>query len=112
MCGIMTWKVTPSVWTKVDKVAVCGSCGQVFESTSHMLRIMVSGKPSNKSAREWTYPTTTHNLVFRTHTDVREYIAHSGQEYGHVVTLQTYVLHIYVRTVLQSLVVALIHESE
>jgi hypothetical protein len=29
-------KVTPSVLIKVDKVAVCGSCGQVFESTSHM----------------------------------------------------------------------------
>jgi hypothetical protein len=51
MCGIMTWKVTPSVWIKVDKVAVCGSCGQVFESTSHMPQIMVSGKPSNRSAR-------------------------------------------------------------
>jgi hypothetical protein len=36
---------------KVDKVAVCGSCGQVFQSTSHMPRIMVSGKPSNRSAR-------------------------------------------------------------
>jgi hypothetical protein len=29
-------KVTPSMLIKVDKVAVCGSCGQVFESTSHM----------------------------------------------------------------------------
>jgi hypothetical protein len=36
MCGIMTWKVTPPVLIKVDKVAVCGSCGQVFESTSHI----------------------------------------------------------------------------
>jgi hypothetical protein len=25
---------------------------------------------------------------------VREYVPHSGQEYGHVVELQTYVLHI------------------
>jgi hypothetical protein len=25
---------------------------------------------------------------------VREYVPHSGQEYGHVVTLQAYVLHI------------------
>jgi hypothetical protein len=25
---------------------------------------------------------------------VREYVPHSGQEYGHVVALQTYVLHI------------------
>jgi hypothetical protein len=77
-----------------------------------MPQIMVSGKPSNRSAEEWTYPPTTHNLIFRTRTNVREYVPHSGQEYGHVVALQTYVLHIYVRMVLQSLVVALIHESE
>jgi hypothetical protein len=25
---------------------------------------------------------------------MREYVPHNGQEYGHVVTLQTYVLHI------------------
>jgi hypothetical protein len=43
---------------------------------------------------------------------MREYVPRSGQEYGHVVALQTYVLHIGVRMVLQSLVVALIHESE
>jgi hypothetical protein len=36
MYSIMTWKITPSMLIKVDKVAVCGSCGQVFESTSHM----------------------------------------------------------------------------
>jgi hypothetical protein len=78
MCGIMTWKVTASVWIKVDNVAVCGSCGQVFESTSHMPRIMVSGKPSNRSARGVDIPPTTCNLVFRTRTNVREYIPHSG----------------------------------
>jgi hypothetical protein len=27
MCSIMTWKVTPSVLIRVDKVAVCGSYG-------------------------------------------------------------------------------------
>jgi hypothetical protein len=27
MCSIMTWKVTPSVLIKVDKVAMCGSYG-------------------------------------------------------------------------------------
>jgi hypothetical protein len=43
---------------------------------------------------------------------VREYVPHSGKEYDHVVALQTYVLHIDVRMVLRSLVVALIHESE
>jgi hypothetical protein len=112
MCGIMTWKVTPSVWINVDKVAVCDSCGQVFESTSHMPRIIVSGKPSNRSACGVDIPPPTRNLVFRTCTDMREYVPYSGQEYGHVVALQTYVLHIYMRMVLQSLVVALIHESE
>jgi hypothetical protein len=37
---------------------------------------------------------TTRNLVFRTCTDVREYVPRSGQEYGHVVALQAYFLHI------------------
>jgi hypothetical protein len=94
MYDIMSWKDTPSVLIKVDKVAVCGSCGQVFESTSHMLRNMETGKPSNQSAREVDIPPTTSNLVFRTRTDVREYVPHSGHEYGHVVALETYVLHI------------------
>jgi hypothetical protein len=35
-------------------------------------------------------PPTTRNLVF-SRTDVREYVLHSGQEYGHVVAL--HVLH-------------------
>jgi hypothetical protein len=55
---------------------------------------MVSGKPSNQSARGVDIPPTTNNLVFRTSTNVQEYVLHSGQEYGHVVTLQTCVLHI------------------
>jgi hypothetical protein len=38
----------------------------------------VSGKPSNRSARGVDIPPTTRNLVFRTHTDVREYVLHSG----------------------------------
>jgi hypothetical protein len=59
-----------------------------------MPRNMESGKPSNQSARGVDIPPTTRNLVFRTRTDVREYVLHSGQEYGHVVVLQTYVLHI------------------
>jgi hypothetical protein len=72
---------------------------------------MESGKPSNQSAQGVDIPPTTRNLVFP-RTDVREYVPHSRQKYGQVVALQTYVLHIYVRMVLQSLVVALIHESE
>jgi hypothetical protein len=51
-------------------------------------------------------------IWFFTRTDVQEYVSRSGQEYGHVVALQAYVLHIGGRMVLQSLVVALIHESE
>jgi hypothetical protein len=73
----MTWKDTPSVLIKVDKVVVCGSCGQVFECTSHMLRNMESGKSSNQSARGVEIPSTTRNLVFRTRTDMREYVPHS-----------------------------------
>jgi hypothetical protein len=55
---------------------------------------MVRGKPSNRSARGVDIPPTTRNLVFRTRTDVREYVPHIGQKYGHVVAPQTYVLHI------------------
>jgi hypothetical protein len=55
---------------------------------------MESGKPSNQSARGVDIPPTTRNLVFRTYTDVREYVPRSEQEYGHVVALQMYVLHI------------------
>jgi hypothetical protein len=77
-----------------------------------MPRNMESGKPSNQSDLGVDIPRTTRNLVFRTRTDVQEYVLRSGQEYGHVVALQTYVLHIGVRMVLHSLVVALIHESE
>jgi hypothetical protein len=57
-------------------------------------RNIESGKPSNQSARGVDIPPTTRNLVFRTCTNVREYVPHSGQEYSHVVVLQTYVLHI------------------
>jgi hypothetical protein len=41
----------------------------------------------------WTYlPPLV--IWFFTRTDVWEYVPHSGQEYGHVVALQTYILHI------------------
>jgi hypothetical protein len=44
---------------------------------------------------------------------MREYVLQGNQEYGHVVALQTNVLHtLGVRMVLQSLVVDLIHELE
>jgi hypothetical protein len=35
---------------------------------------MVSGKPRNRSARGVDIPPTTRNSVFRTRTDVREYV--------------------------------------
>jgi hypothetical protein len=54
---------------------------------------MVSGKPSKQSDRGVDIPPTACNLVFCTCTDMWEYVPHSGQEYGHVVALQTYVLH-------------------
>jgi hypothetical protein len=59
-----------------------------------MPRNMESGKPSNQSPQGVDIPPTTCNLVFRTRTDVQEYVPYSGQEYGHIVTLQTYILHI------------------
>jgi hypothetical protein len=42
---------------------------------------MVSGKPSNQSARQVDIPPTTHILVLP-RTDVREYFLHGRQEYG------------------------------
>jgi hypothetical protein len=70
MCNIITWKVTPSVLIKVDKVVVCGSGGSAFESTSHMPWNMESGKHSNQSAWGVDIPPTTCNLVFHTHRRV------------------------------------------
>jgi hypothetical protein len=55
---------------------------------------MVSGKPSNQSARGVDIPPTTRILVLPvTRFDVWEYVLLGNQEYGHVVTLQAYVLH-------------------
>jgi hypothetical protein len=44
-------EVYPVCFDKSFKVEKCGSGGYVFESSSHMPRNMVSGKPSNQSAR-------------------------------------------------------------
>jgi hypothetical protein len=54
---------------------------------------MVSGNPSNRSARQVDIPPTTRNLVFLTH---RRAGVRSARQTGirvHVVVLQTYVLH-------------------
>jgi hypothetical protein len=80
---------------------VLATCREIWKAVS-----LVTNRPE-----EWTYlPPLV--IWFFTRTDVREYVSHSGQEYSHVVTLQTYILHIGVRMVLQSLVVALFHKSE
>jgi hypothetical protein len=60
-----------------------------------MPRNMVSGKPSNQSARGVDIPPTTRICFFHvTRFDVWEYVLQGNQEYGRVVALQTYVLHI------------------
>jgi hypothetical protein len=59
-----------------------------------MPRNMVSGKPSNQSARGVDIPPTTCILVLPvTRFDVWKYVLLGNQEYGHVVALQAYVLH-------------------
>jgi hypothetical protein len=68
----------------VKRLKVLATCRELW----------VSDKPSNRSARGVDIPPSTRNLVFRTRTDVWEYVPYSGQEYGHVVALQAYVLHI------------------
>jgi hypothetical protein len=85
----------------VKRLKVLATCRKIWKAVS-----LVTKRPE-----EWTYlPPLV--IWFFTRTDVREYIPLSGQEYGHVVALQKYVLYIGVRMVLQSLVVVLIHESE
>jgi hypothetical protein len=75
---------------------------------------MVSGKPSNQSARHVDIPPTTRILVLLvTRFDVWEYVLQGQPGVRVVVALQPYVLHtLGVRMVLQSLVVALIHDPE
>jgi hypothetical protein len=92
---------------------MCGSGGQVFESTSHMPRNMVSGKPSTRMARQMdTSPPLDFYFMF-TRTDVWEYVLQGRQEYGFCSrATDVCPAHIGVRTVLQSLVVALIHNPE
>jgi hypothetical protein len=43
---------------------------------------MVSGKPSNQSARQVDIPPTTRFYVMFTRTDVREYVLQGRREYG------------------------------
>jgi hypothetical protein len=56
---------------------------------------MLSGKPSNQSARQVDIPPTTRIWLFPvTRFDMWEYVLKGNQEHGHVVALQTYILHI------------------
>jgi hypothetical protein len=67
----------------VKRLKVLATCREIWKMVS-----LVTNRPE-----EWTYlPPLV--IWFFTRTDVREYISRSGQEYGHVVTLQMYVLHI------------------
>jgi hypothetical protein len=59
-----------------------------------MPRNMVSGKPSNQSARQVDSSPTTQLLFLCLPHRLWEYVLQSRREYGHVVMLQTYVLHI------------------
>jgi hypothetical protein len=59
-----------------------------------MPRNMVSGKPSNQSAQQVDSSPTTRLLFLCYMHRLWEYILQSRWEYGHVVALQTYVLHI------------------
>jgi hypothetical protein len=67
----------------VKRLKVLATCREIWKVVS-----LVTNWPE-----EWTYlPPLV--FWFFTRTNVREYVPHSGQEYGHVVALQTYVLHI------------------
>jgi hypothetical protein len=68
----------------VKRLKVLATCREIWKAVS-----LVTNRPD-----EWTYLPPLVILVFRTRTDVREYVPHSRQEYSHVVALQTYVLHI------------------
>jgi hypothetical protein len=67
----------------VKRLKVLATFREIWKAVS-----LVTNQPE-----EWTYlPPLI--IWFFTRTNMFEYILHSGQEYGHVVVLQTYVLHI------------------
>jgi hypothetical protein len=67
----------------VKRLKVVATCREICKAVS-----LVTNR-----TEEWTYlPPLV--FWFFTRTDVWEYIPRSGQEYGHIVALQTYVLHI------------------
>jgi hypothetical protein len=63
----------------VKRLKVLATCREIWKAVS-----LVTNRPE-----EWTYlPPLV--FWFFTRTDVQEYVLRSGQEYGHVVALQTY----------------------
>jgi hypothetical protein len=65
------------------RLKVLATCREIWKSVS-----LITNRPE-----EWTYlPPLV--IWFFICTDVWEYVPRSGQEYGHVVALPTYVLHI------------------
>jgi hypothetical protein len=68
----------------VKHLKVLATCCEIWKAVN-----LVTNRPE-----EWTYLPPLVIWFFFTHSDVREYVRHNGQEYGHVVALQTYVLHI------------------
>jgi hypothetical protein len=67
----------------VKRLKVLATCREIWKAVS-----LVTNRPE-----KWTYlPPLV--IWFSIRTDVREYVPRSGQEYGHIVALQTYVLHI------------------
>jgi hypothetical protein len=67
----------------VKRLKLLATCREIWKAVS-----LVTNRPE-----EWTYlPPLV--FWFFTRTDVREYVLRSGQEYGHIVTLHTYVLHV------------------
>jgi hypothetical protein len=82
----------------VDKSLIRSQCVVAVVKCLKVLvtcrELWVNGKPSNRLAQGVDIPPTTCNLIFRTRTNVRVYVPHNGHEYGHVVVLQAYVLHI------------------
>jgi hypothetical protein len=65
----------------VDKSLIRSQCVVAVVKQLKVLatcrELWVNGKPSNRLARGVNIPPTTHNLVFRTCTNVREYVPHS-----------------------------------
>jgi hypothetical protein len=66
----------------VDKSLIRSQCVVVVVKRLKVLatcrELWVNGKPSNRSVRGVDIPPTTRNLVFRTRTDMGEYVPHSG----------------------------------